>query len=85
MNKKHHDCRNFVPVDVAKGICLVNNMEVLIDTDVCEKFTALPKCKICSNFTNPDADNIGTCKGFKDNAWTFGDLRAVNCEEYAAK
>ncbi|MFZ5754411.1 MAG: 4-hydroxyphenylacetate decarboxylase small subunit [Bacillota bacterium] len=84
-NLKHDDCRNFIPIDVAKGFCNVKKMNVLIDTPACEQFKALPKCKVCVNFTVPDEKSLGTCVGFKDNYWTYADLRAVTCEMYKAK
>lgn len=88
MNKdclNHNDCRNFIPVDAAKGICSVNKTEILIDGPTCPKFETLPKCKNCSNFTDQDDKAMGICAGFKDKYWTFGDLKAVTCEGYQAK
>ncbi|MDK2824075.1 MAG: 4-hydroxyphenylacetate decarboxylase small subunit [Clostridia bacterium] len=81
---KHSDCRNFAPVDVAKGICRIKNELIFIDSSVCNKFVTLPKCKNCSNFV-PDKDHMGTCKGFKDNYWAYEENIAVTCEEYAVK
>lgn len=88
MNKdsfKHNDCRNFVAVDVVKGICRITNKLVFIDTDVCPKFEAVAKCKNCTNFLEPDKDNIGTCKCSSVGYWTFGENFALNCEGYKAK
>ncbi|HHW39766.1 MAG TPA: 4-hydroxyphenylacetate decarboxylase small subunit [Syntrophomonadaceae bacterium] len=83
---KHHDCRNFIPVDVAKGICNVHKQMVLIDTPVCEKFRTLPKCKNCAHFTaDPGQDTMGTCEAEKTKPWTFADLITVTCENYSAK
>jgi len=84
-NLKHHDCRNFIPIDVAKGICNAKKMVVLIDSDICPKFKALPKCKNCGNFKNPDDKSIGNCVGFSDNYWVYADLKAVTCEKYQAQ
>lgn len=79
----HSDCRNFIPVDVAKGICQLKNKQVLIDTPVCERFVQLPKCKFCSNFTvNQKEKTLGTCEAGKDKPWTYADLPAVNCEMF---
>ncbi len=78
----HSDCYNFIPVDVAKGICNINNKEILIDGSVCSDFEALPECKHCKNFTEPDENGMGICTGFADNAWTFGDLKVTTCEKY---
>lgn len=79
----HADCENFIPVDVAKGICHANgDAMILIDTAICPKFTAVAKCKFCKSFNNPDEHNIGTCEGFKAPYWTYGDLKAVQCEHF---
>ena len=79
---KHNDCRNFLPVDVVKGLCRVKNQLVFIDTDVCPKFEALPKCKNCSNFLDASKDNTGTCGCSKVGYWTFADNIALNCGGY---
>ncbi len=84
-NLNHADCRNFVPVDVAKGLCLAHNKEILIDGPACPKFETLPKCKNCSKFTDVNDKALGNCRGFKDKYWTYADLKAVNCEMYSAQ
>lgn len=82
----HTDCRNFVPVDVAKGICGLRNEKVLIDTPVCEKFDSLPKCKNCVCFGDVDEEGLGVCKADeKRTPWTYADLPAVTCGMYKAK
>lgn len=79
----HADCANFISVDVAKGICHANGgVVILIDTDICSEFTAVAKCKICTKFSNPDEHDIGTCEGFKSPHWTYGELKAVQCEQF---
>lgn len=82
MNGKHDDCRNFAPVDAAKGICRKTNTMIFTDTDVCDAMEIMPKCKNCSNFQDADKDNIGTCIGLKKHGWTYGELIAVTCEGY---
>jgi 4-hydroxyphenylacetate decarboxylase small subunit len=81
-NMKHSDCVNFSPVDAAKGICRLSNSMVFIDTEVCENFREACKCGNCKNFKNSNNDNVGTCVGFKKEAWTYADLNAVTCEGY---
>lgn len=83
-NAKHNDCRNFVPVDVAKGLCRVSKQMIFIDdTAVCPKFEQLSKCENCGNFVNPDSDNMGTCVGLSDKEfWASGNMLAGNCEGY---
>lgn len=47
----HADCRNFTPIDVAKGICHANNDSIiLIDSETCPMFTPIAKCKCCKCF-----------------------------------
>jgi 4-hydroxyphenylacetate decarboxylase small subunit len=81
-NMKHSDCSNFSPIDVAKGICRLTNEMIFIDTSVCENFNEVSKCKNCSNFINPNKDNMGTCVGLEKQSWTYGELNAVTCEGY---
>ena len=78
----HSDCYNFIPVDVAKGLCSVHNKEIIIEGDICPDFEILPKCKHCSNFSEPDEKDMGTCLGFPDKGWVFGELKATTCEKY---
>lgn len=84
-NTKHSDCTNFSPIDVAKGICRLCNELIFIDTDTCGSFDRLPKCNNCSNFKEPNTDDIGTCEGFKKTYWTHGELNAMSCEGYCIK
>jgi len=87
MNFKHHDCRNFLPVDAAKGICNRTKQMVLIDSPVCENFNELPKCRNCSNYAagGMDKETLGICEAGSTKPWTFEDLIAVNCEMYVKK
>ncbi|WP_252229679.1 4-hydroxyphenylacetate decarboxylase small subunit [Clostridium sp. ZBS15] len=81
-NMKHNDCLNFSSIDAAKGICRISNQMIFIDTPICNNFNEAHKCRNCTNFKNPDKDNMGTCTGLKIEAWTFGDLSAATCEGY---
>ena len=59
----HADCRNFTPIDVAKGICHANNDSIiLIDSETCPMFTPIAKCKCCKCFIEADENNIGGCR-----------------------
>lgn len=82
---KHSDCRNFIAIDVAKGICNIFDKDIFIDGDICPDFLLLPKCKNCENFLVQDEKEVASCKGFSDNYWTFDELSAVNCEKYKLK
>lgn len=81
-SKKHNDCENFCPIDVAKGICRLTDEFVFIESQTCGKFEQIPECKLCNNFKNPNQDNIGTCVGLKKEYWTAGETRAALCEGY---
>lgn len=85
MNKKHNDCRNFITVDVAKGICSISNEKILIDSKVCTAFVNIKKCKNCGSFAPSTEKTLGTCTGFKEPDWAYGDLVAENCEKYSPK
>lgn len=71
---------------VAKGICHANNDSIiLIDSETCPMFTPIAKCKCCKCFIEADENNIGICDGFKKKDWTYGDLKAVYCEQFTSK
>ncbi|MDF2500880.1 MAG: hpdC [Anaerosporomusa subterranea] len=80
----HMDCLNYIAIDVAKGMCHANDDKIILaDGPLCPKFAELPKCKFCNHFTNVDEKGIGCCEGFKVKDWTFADLKAVTCENFA--
>lgn len=82
---KNLDCRNYAPVDVAKGICHARKQMVMADGDTCEFFDRLPKCKHCANYT-PGADEyLGVCEAAKTQPMTYPDLIGVTCEWFAWK
>ncbi len=82
--EKHSDCKHFISVDCAKGLCAWTNQMVVIDTPPCPRFEALPKCKICSNY-HPDKDNMGTCTGLPDKSfWAYDEMIARNCPGFKA-
>ena len=39
----------------------------------------------CKCFIEADENNIGICDGFKKKDWTYGDLKAVYCEQFTSK
>lgn len=79
----HSDCRRFIAVDVAKGICGATNEKVLIDSVTCSEFLLLKKCKNCKKFTLGVEKTLGTCTGFPRTDWSYSDLIAENCEMYS--
>ncbi len=80
---KHLDCRNFAPVDVAKGICHVKKQLILADGESCETFQKLPKCKHCQSYLPGDQAYIGACAASSPHPMTYPDLAAVTCEDFA--
>jgi len=80
---KHMDCRNYAPVDVAKGICHRTKELVAADGDRCEHSVPMPCCKLCAHFTST-ADYLGTCSAVATKPMTYPDLIAVTCEMFAA-
>jgi 4-hydroxyphenylacetate decarboxylase small subunit len=77
----HMDCRNFVAIDVAKGMCHRTKDTILADDEHCEHFTALPKCKFCDHFALT-AEYLGTCNAASNKPMTYPDLVAVTCEMF---
>ena len=86
----HRDCRNFAPVDVAKGICHLTKQMVPSDGDACPKFDRIEKCRWCANFTADKGKiEMGMCEasGGKNvpKFIAYPDMVAVTCEMYKAK
>lgn len=77
---RHMDCRNYAPVDVAKGICHARKEMVLADTEACELFTRLPKCKHCQHYIPGAEEYLGSCSAVKILPMTYPDLASVTCE-----
>lgn len=83
---KHNDCRNFIPVDVAKGICRLTEQLILIDSPVCKNFSVLPKCKNCCHFSPSQTEEfIGVCGAESNKPWTYSELIAVTCHMYSGE
>jgi len=82
---KHNDCLNCSPIDAAKGICRITNEMVNIDSEVCNRFELVPKCKNCQYFKERKEDNLGTCTGLEKEDWTFGDLNSITCKGHKFK
>ncbi len=77
----HNDCRNFCNMDVAKGICRRTGEMVLIDTNTCQCFKKLPKCKFCANFQETE-EGLGVCKADDAGSWAYPEMIAVTCEMF---
>jgi 4-hydroxyphenylacetate decarboxylase small subunit len=84
-NRKNLDCRNYAPLDVAKGICHKRKQVVLADGEACEMFDELPKCKCCAKYIPGEDDYLGICAALSTKPMTYPDLIAVTCEWFTWK
>jgi 4-hydroxyphenylacetate decarboxylase small subunit len=82
---KHWDCRNYAPLDAAKGICHIRKQLTLADGESCEFFERLPKCKHCVNYVPDEEENLGICIALSSQYMTYPDLSGVTCEWFAWK
>ncbi len=82
---KHLDCRNYAPVDVAKGICHRTKELVQADSDHCEHFMPTHKCKFCSHYKAGSEQFIGICAAGPNSPMTYPDLITVTCTAFTAK
>lgn len=80
---KHMDCRNYVALDVAKGICHRTKELLLADADHCEHCVPVQKCKFCFHFA-PGNEYLGTCTAAPSKPMTYPDLITVTCDKFAA-
>jgi len=78
---KHMDCRNFAPLDVAKGICHRTKELVLADGDHCEHCVPIRKCRLCAHFGSTD-QYLGICNAVPGKPMTYPDLITVTCEMF---
>ena len=83
--RKNLDCRNFAPLDVAKGICHIQKQVVLAEGEACEMFDALPKCKFCEKYILGEDEYLGTCAASSTRPMAYPDLIAVTCEWFTWK
>ena len=79
----HLDCRNYAPLDVAKGVCHVKKHVVRADEAPCDTFEALPKCKHCRNYLPGEVEYIGVCAASRSRPMAYPDLIGVTCEDFA--
>lgn len=81
----HRDCRNYAPVDVAKGICHLTKEMVQADAEQCSDFTLMPRCKHCKHFAADAAvHEMGTCEvsTHVPKFFAYPDMVSVTCEQY---
>lgn len=82
----YRDTRNYVPIDVTKGIDHVTGAIVLADAEAPKGYEVMPKCKNCANF-KADGEQMGICGASMNDPkfFTYPDLVAVTCDMYKEK
>ncbi len=80
---KHMDCRNYVALDVVKGICHRTKELVFADDDHCEHYVQTQKCKFCVHFA-PSGQYQGACRVTPNQPMTYPDLITVTCDKFVA-
>ncbi len=81
----HADCRNFAPVDVAKGICHRTKTLTLADGEACEHYSRTARCKFCASFEPSTDAFLGTCTASASRPIAYPDLSAVTCGHYVER
>jgi 4-hydroxyphenylacetate decarboxylase small subunit len=81
MNNTHINCKNFLAIDVFKGICKLDKKDILADGSSCEEFSQVEKCHFCQKYT-PGSNGLGKCKETID---AYADMLAKTCEEFSWK
>lgn len=86
MQNTYRDTREFVPVDVDKGIDRLTGEWVKADALAPEGYTLMPKCKFCKSYTETEPF-IGQCEASMQEPKfiAYGDMNAVTCEMYNPK
>jgi len=86
MELTYRDTREFVPVDVDKGLDRLTGEWVKADAKAPSNYTMMPKCKFCQNYTESDT-YIGQCEASEQETKfiAYGDMNAVTCEMYKSK
>lgn len=82
---KHVECKNYIHIDVDKGMCALTKEYVPMDGEgsfACPKFVSMPVCGNCKNFKKPDNYGVGTCQGLAKEDWAYSTCGAQGCEGY---
>lgn len=80
---RHKDCRNYAPLDVAKGICHRTKDIVAADDAACAASDELPKCGNCLHYSPGEKEFIGICGAEPTRPMTYPDLNGALCEHYS--
>ena len=82
----YRDTRNYVPIDVIKGIDHLTGQTVLADKEAPDNYEAMPKCNNCKNF-KAESEQMGICESSTSEPkfFAYPDMVAVTCEMYSNK
>lgn len=81
----HRDCRNYAPVDAAKGVCHRTKDRLNADGERCPAFEAMAKCGLCTHYTvEKGAQGLGLCRMSPMQFLAYADMAAATCGHYSA-
>lgn len=82
----YRDTRNYVPIDVTKGIDHLTGEIVMADVEAPEGYEAMPKCKNCANF-KADGEQMGICEASMNDPkfFTYPDMVVTTCGMFKEK
>jgi hypothetical protein len=85
-NLLYRDTRNYVPIDVIKGIDHLTGLTVMGDKEAPKDYEVMPKCKNCKNF-KAEGELMGICESSVSDPkfFAYPDMVAVTCEMYSNK
>jgi hypothetical protein len=85
-NILYRDTRNYVPIDVIKGIDHLTGLTVMGDKEAPTGYEAMPKCINCKNF-KAEGELMGICESSVSDPkfFAYPDMVAVTCEMYLKK
>jgi len=82
----HRDCRNYAPVDAAKGLCRASSGMTPADGKPCERFSRLPRCGWCAGFrAEPAKPGLGVCASSAHQFFAYADMAAKTCADFKAR
>jgi 4-hydroxyphenylacetate decarboxylase small subunit len=84
-NLTYRDTRDYVPIDVIKGIDLRSHEVVMADDPAPAEAEAMPKCRLCKHYTPGEDETLGTCEGSPDRFFAYADMVAVTCAMFEEK
>ncbi|MGV8121583.1 MAG: 4-hydroxyphenylacetate decarboxylase small subunit [Candidatus Xenobiia bacterium LiM19] len=85
MAMSHRYCRNYAPVDVAKGICHKSKELITADAEPCSHFEKMPRCMFCRNYrAEENKPRLGICKASAQAFPAYEDMVAVTCQSFTA-